>query len=167
MQGPHAYSKDPKVSPHDHLVLCAAQITSQPPHGGLHTPPLLFSPSHHLEIFSHATLCETNHAILVYADTFPTMLYRLLKNVYQSSSTFFSLLSRSSHSGRQSSGFRLDWARAREASRPAKTGGYVVVRWVWPWWLGRGMGVSYRGLWGKMQLRVSDGPEKPDSEGSG
>ena len=58
-----------------------------------------------------------------YAETFPTMLYRLLKKVNHSSNTFFSLSSRSSHSGRQSSGLRDDWARAREASRPANTRG--------------------------------------------
>jgi hypothetical protein len=52
---------------------------------------------------------------------FPTMLYRLLKNVYHSSSTVLCLSSRSDHSGTQSSAFRLDVARAREGSLPEKT----------------------------------------------
>ena len=49
------------------------------------------------------------------------MLYRLLKNVNHSSSTFFSLSSRSCHSGTQFSGLREEHARAREGSLPAKT----------------------------------------------
>ena len=53
--------------------------------------------------------------------TFPITLYRLLKNVYHSSSTVLCLSSRSSHSGMQSSAFRLDVASAREGSLPANT----------------------------------------------
>jgi hypothetical protein len=49
------------------------------------------------------------------------MLYRLLKNVIQSSSVCFSLSSRSSQSGRTSSDFVDVRARAREASWPANT----------------------------------------------
>lgn len=53
--------------------------------------------------------------------TLPTMLYRLLKNVNQSSSTFFSLSPKSSHSGLQSSSFNDDCASALDASLPVKT----------------------------------------------
>lgn len=49
------------------------------------------------------------------------MLYRLLKKVYHSSSTFFSLSSKSSHSGRQSSTLRELFASARDESLPANT----------------------------------------------
>jgi hypothetical protein len=59
--------------------------------------------------------------------TIPTMLYRLLKKVIQSSRTFLSLSSRSCHSGTQSSGFSDERARAREASLPAKTCGALAV----------------------------------------
>ena len=59
--------------------------------------------------------------ILVAPSTFPLMLYRLLKYVYQSFRTFLCSSERSSHSGRHSSGFKEDCARAREASFPAKT----------------------------------------------
>jgi hypothetical protein len=49
------------------------------------------------------------------------MLYRLLKKVYHSLRTVLYLSSRSSQLGTQSSGFRLDKARPREGSFPAKT----------------------------------------------
>ena len=58
----------------------------------------------------------------------PTTLYRLLKKVNQSSSTFFSLSGRSSHSVTQSSDLREDWARARLGSFPANTSGHGRVR---------------------------------------
>jgi hypothetical protein len=53
--------------------------------------------------------------------TRPTMLYRLLKKVYQSSRTCFSLSSKSSHSGRQSSSLSELFARARDESLPVNT----------------------------------------------
>lgn len=53
--------------------------------------------------------------------TFPIILYLLVKNVSQSFSTPCSFSPRSSYSGRQSSGWSDDCARAREASLPAKT----------------------------------------------
>lgn len=74
------------------------------------------------------TYSATRHAITRSAKgrhdhlcTFPTMLYLLLKNVYHSSSTVFSLSPRSSYSGLQSSSLRDDCANARDASFPAKT----------------------------------------------
>jgi hypothetical protein len=51
----------------------------------------------------------------------PTTLYLLLKNVNQSSKTFFSWSVRSSQSDLQSSGFSEDNAKARLASLPVKT----------------------------------------------
>jgi hypothetical protein len=53
--------------------------------------------------------------------TFPTTLYRLLKKVYQSPSVFFAVSSKSSHSGRQSSGFKDDKPKALFGSLPVKT----------------------------------------------
>lgn len=58
---------------------------------------------------------------LVAPSTVPLILYRLLKKVNQSASTFLCSADKSCHSGRQSSGLRDDWARARDASLPAKT----------------------------------------------
>ncbi len=49
------------------------------------------------------------------------MLYRLLKNVNQSLSTFLWSSDRSDQSGVQSSGLREDCARALDASLPANT----------------------------------------------
>ena len=49
------------------------------------------------------------------------MLYRLLKNVNQSLSTFLWSSDRSCQSGLQSSGFREDCASALDASLPANT----------------------------------------------
>lgn len=59
--------------------------------------------------------------MLVAPSTLPLMLYRLLKKVNQSFSTFLCSSDRSDQSGRHSSGLREDWPRAREASLPAKT----------------------------------------------
>lgn len=58
----------------------------------------------------------------------PTILYRLLKKINQSSSVFFSPSGRSSQSGRTSSGLSDDMPRAREASWPANTV-RTQVRW--------------------------------------
>ena len=49
------------------------------------------------------------------------MLYLLLKNVNHSPNTVFSESPRSYHSGMQSSGFKEDFANARDGSLPAKT----------------------------------------------
>ena len=77
-------------------------------------------------LLSHNVVIRSNMALLSPAGesqrcTLPTMLYLLLKNVYQSSSTFLSLSPRSSQSGRQSSILSEDCAKAREASLPANT----------------------------------------------
>jgi hypothetical protein len=53
--------------------------------------------------------------------TLPTMLYRLLKNVYHSLSTVLFSSFKSLHSGTQSSGLREEVARARDGSLPANT----------------------------------------------
>jgi hypothetical protein len=53
--------------------------------------------------------------------TYPTTLYLLLKNVFQSSSVFFFSSSKSSHSALTSSAFVEVSARARDASWPANT----------------------------------------------
>lgn len=58
------------------------------------------------------------------------MLYRLLKKVNHSSSTVFSLSSKSYHSGTQSSGLRDEVARAREGSFPAKTKWKLSRQWL-------------------------------------
>lgn len=65
---------------------------------------------------------SAGYSRFVAPSTTPTILYRLLKNVYQSLSTFCSDSGRSFHSGLTSSAFRLVFARARDASCPAKTG---------------------------------------------
>jgi hypothetical protein len=72
---------------------------------------------------SHRVAVTTDQVVhlLVAPCTFPTILYRLLKNVYHSSRTVFSLSSKSYQSGRQSSGLRDEVANALEGSLPAKT----------------------------------------------
>lgn len=81
---------------------------------------------YHMKIKSFIVLFHqsswSSYSVFSAPSTLPTMLYRLLKKVNQSSNVFFSLSSRSYHSGTQSSGFREDFARARETSLPAKTG---------------------------------------------
>jgi hypothetical protein len=52
---------------------------------------------------------------------FPTILYRLLKKVYQSFKVLSAVSSRSSHFGMQSSSFREDKPKARLGSFPVKT----------------------------------------------
>ena len=59
--------------------------------------------------------------VLLAPSTFPLMLYRLLKKVYQSLRTFLCSSARSYQSGLQSSGFSEDCASALEASLPANT----------------------------------------------
>ena len=75
--------------------------------------------------------CPSAHSIIRgitnHGEQCPTMLYRLLKKVNQSSSTFCSFSPRSSYSFRQSSGLSDDIARALEASLPAKTEDTVLV----------------------------------------
>lgn len=61
------------------------------------------------------------HNSLFTPSTCPTTLYRFEKKVIQSSNTFFLSSSRSFQSGRTSSGFVDERARAREASWPANT----------------------------------------------
>lgn len=53
--------------------------------------------------------------------TLPTILYLLLRKVYHSLRTVLYMSSRSYQSGTQSSGFKLDIARARDGSLPTKT----------------------------------------------
>jgi hypothetical protein len=70
---------------------------------------------------SLALLSSIYSPIFAAPSTTPTMLYRFEKNVNQSPRTFCSLSGKSCHSGLQSSALREDFARAREASWPAKT----------------------------------------------
>ena len=81
-----------------------------------------------VEIAPKGQSCRGVLATAAHLRTCPIMLYRLLKKVNQSFSTCFSLSAKSSHSGRQSSTFRDDSARAREASLPANTIGKTLVR---------------------------------------
>ena len=67
--------------------------------------------------------------MFVAPSTVPTTLYLLEKYVTQSSSVFFSVSSRSDHSGLTSLGFVEVLASALDASWPAKT---VVVKSVFP-----------------------------------
>lgn len=68
------------------------------------------------------------HKLLRSGLTFPTILYLLLKNLYQSFRTVFFSSGRSYQSGTHSSAFRLEEARARLGSFPAKTA-YAPPGW--------------------------------------
>lgn len=74
-----------------------------------------------LSICVTITLSHQLLAQLTHPSTLPTTLYLFEKNVIQSSRTFFLSSSKSSQSGRTSSGFVEERARAREASWPANT----------------------------------------------
>merc|ERR1711939_46568 len=73
-----------------------------------------------LELLSNLRNCPNtpNHKLWA-PTTLPTTLYRLVKKAYHSLRTVLYWSSRSCHSGIQSSGLRLDVARAREGSLPA------------------------------------------------
>ena len=64
---------------------------------------------------------DVHMSALLAPSTFPTILYLLLKNLYQSFNTVFFSSGKSYHSGTHSSAFNEEDANALDGSLPAKT----------------------------------------------